>query len=262
MSRWVRIRTAASVTIVLLLGMVLTAAVFWQERASSLYELEHRFRTAAVDRRDRIRDVLRRDLFALEALHSHYNASPSMDRHGFQRFVSPLLRNGSIQAFEWIPRVSREHREKYEEAARRAGLKGFEIKEKTAGGEFIRAGDRREYFPVYFVEPLRGNEAALGFDVASTQERLSALEKARDTGDPVATERITLVQETANEFGFLVFLPVYDGGAPIATLGDRRKHLKGFMLGVFRVGDLMRSAISKTRTSGTSHPSPRPCCAF
>ena len=250
MSVWVRIRTATSVAIVLLLGIVLTVAVFWQERDSSLKALEDSFRTAAADRKDRIRDVLQSDLFALQALHGYYNASPSIDRQGFQRFVSPLLRNGGVQAFEWVPRVPREHREKYEDAARPAGLKGFEIKEKITGGKLIRAGDRPEYFPVYFVEPMRGNEAALGFDLASNQERLSALEKARDTGKPAATERITLVQETGNEFGFLVFFPVYERGAPIATMRDRRKHLNGFMLGVFRLGDLVTSAISKTQPLG------------
>jgi len=31
---------------------------------------------------------------------------------------------------------------------------------------------------------------------------------------------------------------------------DRRKHLNGFMLGVFRLGDLVTSAISKTQPLG------------
>lgn len=212
MSRWVPTRTATSVAIVFLLGIVLTVGAFRQERGSSLKALEDSFQTAAADRKDRIRDALQSDLFALQALQTYYNASPSIDRHGFQWFVSPLLQNGSIQAFDWIPRVPRERRAKYENAARREGLRGFEIKEKTAGGELIRAGDRPEYFPVYFVEPLRGNEAALGFDLASNRARLSALEKARDTGTPAATERITLVQDTGDDFGFLVFLPVYERG--------------------------------------------------
>ena len=58
------------------------------------------------------------------------------------------------------------------------------------------AGIREEYFPVYYVEPRRGNEAAIGYDLASNPTRKQALDQARDSGEMTATGRITLVQET------------------------------------------------------------------
>ena len=71
----------------------------------------------------------------------------------------------------------------------------------------VRAAERDEYFPVYFVEPSKGNEIALGFDLASNAIRKDALEKSRDTGEMVATGRITLVQETPVDLASWFLLP-------------------------------------------------------
>lgn len=75
----------------------------------------------------------------------------------------------------------------------------------------VIAEERQEYFPVYYVEPLIGNEAAFGFDLGSNSTRLEALEKSRDTAAPQVTASITLVQENAKQKGFLAFLPIYKG---------------------------------------------------
>jgi len=84
----------------------------------------------------------------------------------------------------------------------------------------------------------------VGFDLASDPTRLAALNKARDTGLPAATARITLVQERSKQYGFLVFLPVYLQGAPTDTVDQRRKNLIGFALGVFRIGDMVAKSLT------------------
>ncbi|MCH8888694.1 MAG: PAS domain S-box protein, partial [SAR324 cluster bacterium] len=125
------------------------------------------------------------------------------------------------------------------------GHPGFRFSERERQGRMIRAGSRAEYFPVYYVEPLQGNEAAFGFDLGSNPTRLKALRKARDTGGLVATERITLVQEDQDQFGFLVFLPVYGSGEVPATVAMRRKTLTGFVLGVYRIAGIVRSSLPR-----------------
>ncbi|MCH8238237.1 MAG: CHASE domain-containing protein, partial [Proteobacteria bacterium] len=127
----------------------------------------------------------------------------------------------------------------------RDGYRDFTFTERHAQGQMITAGDRDEHFPVYYVEPFAGNEAAFGFDLASEPKRLRALEKARDSGRMVATKRITLVQETKDQYGFLVFQPVYRVDAPTVTVEDRRENLKGFTLGVFRIGDIVESSLAQ-----------------
>ena len=96
--------------------------------------------------------------------------------------------------------------------AEKDGLTGFNITEKSKQGIMVPAGLREEYFPVYYVTPLKGNEKALGFDLGSNAVRLAALEKARDSGELVVSGRIKLVQETGNQYGVLAFLPRYRNG--------------------------------------------------
>ena len=108
----------------------------------------------------------------------------------------------------------------------------------------VKSPRRSEYYPVYFVEPYKGNEIALGFDLASDATRKESLERARDTGQLVATRRIKLVQETSGQFGFLVFASIYGKGSRTDTIPERRKNLKGFALGVFRIADILDKSLT------------------
>jgi len=172
-----------------------------------------------------------------------FNGDSIPDSKHFSHSVKNILiRHPNIQAVEWIPRVSNSERLKYE-LKQQEQYPGFEITEQKEQGFMERAGERDVYFPVYYVEPLAGNEVAFGFDLASNPTRFKALEKSRDTATPQATASIILVQDNAQKKGFLAFLPVYQG-VP-ATLKKRRKNLKGFILGVYRIGDIYnRSALS------------------
>lgn len=112
----------------------------------------------------------------VESLKSLYAASRDVERQEFQAFVQPLLsRNPFIQALEWIPRVDASERTSYEKAAQLDGFPDFQITEMKAQGEMIRATLRDKHFPVYFVEPFRGNKSALGFDLLSNPKRKEAL---------------------------------------------------------------------------------------
>ncbi|MGB7314471.1 MAG: CHASE domain-containing protein, partial [Nodosilinea sp.] len=106
----------------------------------------------------------------------------------------------------------------------------------------VLASARSRYVPVMFLEPWQTNEAALGYDLASDETRRIALEHARDTGELAATGRIQLVQDRAeNQYSFLVFLPVYR--QPAHSLSRRRQLLLGYILGVFRVADVVEESL-------------------
>ena len=173
---------------------------------------------------------------------SLFKSMKNINRKQFHDFViEDIEKYGSIQAMEWIPRVKFAEREKYEQMAVKDGFTGFSIREREKQGSMVAAENRPEYFPVYFVEPLAGNKAAVGFDLASSATRLATLESSRDTGKMLATARITLVQEKEKQRGFLVFAPVYDTNP--STVTQRRDSLQGFGLGVFRIGDIFEKSI-------------------
>ena len=183
---------------------------------------------------------------AVHSLQSLYSATESVSRQEFSVFAgNEFSTHTAIQALEWVPLVKAEERAGYEAAVQAEGFSGFTILERQDDEVLTPAIERPEYFPVTYVEPYLGNEAALGFVLASNPSRYAALREARDSGNPVATQRIVLVQEVADQFGFLLFTPVYQRGVLTSTMQQRSEALSGFALGVFRIGDLVSSAWEK-----------------
>jgi signal transduction histidine kinase/ActR/RegA family two-component response regulator len=111
-------------------------------------------------------------------------------------------------------------------------LPGFEIREIDPSGRPRRAGQRAQYFPVTYIEPLNGNEQATGFDLASNPDRNAAVERATDTGAVAATAPVRLVQEKGEEVGILLIFAVPGGanGAGVLLVVHRMTTSLGRML--------------------------------
>jgi two-component system, cell cycle sensor histidine kinase and response regulator CckA len=85
-------------------------------------------------------------------------------------------------------------------------------------------------FIVRWVVPLKGNEQTLNLNLAFEENRRNALTKARDTGSPVVTMPVNLVQGGK---GFLCFFPVF-----------ARDHFQGIVAAVIRVDEWVKYALS------------------
>ncbi len=224
-------------------GIVLTAMVFTTLRSLESRNAEASFNGVAQERLDAVETNVRLTVNNLVSLGALYDASPDIDREQFGQFAGPLLaRNSAIQALEWIPRVPGQLRQKYEDDARRDGFPQFQFTERVSPVKMAAARERAEYFPVFYVAPFRGNEKALGFDLYSDRFRREALQRSVHSGQMLATNRIKLVQETSDQYGFLVFRPVYRGGIEPLDTAERRNALVGFALAVFRIADIVEKA--------------------
>jgi PAS domain S-box-containing protein len=176
----------------------------------------------------------------LNSLSSYVQASVDLDQEGFSAFAAPLLANcRGVQAVEWIPYVTREQRSEFETSARSEQFPEFVIKEMSPDRELVASTEKEEYFPVWLVHPVVGNSRAVGFDLGSEPSRRQALKRAVETSQSVATAPITLVQEEGNQKAYLLFQPVWAGS------GEQRisRGLRGFVLGVFRAGDMITGAL-------------------
>lgn len=226
--------------LVVITGVILSSLSGW-----FLYEVEEKaiiseFRKDVNERAASLYREVAINFETLNSLAILFNRDTVPDFKQFSLEAKKILsRHGDIQALEWIPRVIHTERAAYE-SKQRQEFPEFEITERKEQGHMVTAAEREGYFPVYYVEPLIGNEAAFGFDLSSNPIRLMALEKSRDTATPQATASITLVQEREKQKGFLAFLPIYKG-IP-STLNKRRENLKGFVLGVYRIGDIFTSS--------------------
>ncbi|GAB4372117.1 MAG: hypothetical protein Kow00128_20610 [Deltaproteobacteria bacterium] len=240
-----RMRTRLAVLLPLAAAVSITALLFFQVRAGEQRRARLTFERQADHLVQSLRATLHAYLDDLSAIEGLFLASRQVDREEFSAFVrGMLLRHPGIQALEWIPRVPGDRRDRYRNRAREEGLPDFRISERGPDGRLVPAAPRGEYFPIYYLEPYGGNEAALGFDLASDPVRREALERARDTGAPVASARIPLVQEAGRQNGVLLFFPLYDGGVTPDTVPSRRTRLRGFVLGVIQVGDMVNGALS------------------
>ncbi len=242
-SRW-------TVWIIAIIGASVSLIAFYTARNWELNNIHEVFNEISDDRALVFENAIESNLESILSLNAFYEASQFVSREEFKIFAgTEIEHHTSIQALEWIPRVPEDKREVYETKARHEGLPEFRITEMKAQGNMVPAGRRPEYFPVYYVEPLRGNEAAIGFDLASNPTRLETLKKARDSGEMSATARILPVQETSKQYGFLVFQPVYSGNP--ATVNERRENLLGYVLGAFRIGDIFENAMRSKIEIGT-----------
>ncbi len=189
---------------------------------------------------------IKANINALEALRGLYHASDRVNAEEFSQFADGLRqRHPAIHTLEWIPRVSASRRFSHEARGRqREDLENYEITERNDDGELIRAEDRKTYFPVYLIEPSAGNEAALGFDVASNPNRRQALIEAMASDKLTVTDPISVGQENPSK-AFLAFVPVYAEDA--RTFPERWKNLEGFVLGIFRINELLEKSLLADR---------------
>src|SRR5208337_4485756 len=240
------------IALIVVLGVALSIMVSAMSYYSEKKLIQAEFNEAAENRYSALKRELDSNMAVLVSLQAlYYTSGKGLERSDFRNFTNHILKqHTSIQALEWIPRVPDSRREVYERAARKEGFPDFQLTERIAQGNMKRAEKRNEYFPVYFVEPYKGNEIALGFDDASTPDRLETLEVSRKTGEIRATGRITLVQEINSQFGFIVFAPVYNKGALINSDRARWDNLEGFTLGVFRIGDIVEKATGYLKPEG------------
>ena len=132
----------------------------------------------------------------------------------------------------------------------RTGWSGSRSWPETTEGNLAPAGPREEYFPLYYIEPYIGNETVLGLDLATHAACAAELRKAGDTNRAVVT-RLDLPSSDARPgSAFAVLLPVYEEGGLLYSVDERRKNLRGLVVGVFRFDDLVRNALELLDSGG------------
>jgi len=170
-----------------------------------------------------------------------FQIDESLSRHEFDTIADSLLETGALSATAFVQSVPGPERARFERA------NGYPIIERSLLGDFREAGERDAYFPLVFAatEPELDVGVPEGLDVGSDPRRSEHLLRARDSGEPAAT---SVIQLAIGGAGITVFRPVYEDGAPTATVAQRRTALVGFATGGFSVDDLTAAAQSTLST--------------
>jgi diguanylate cyclase (GGDEF)-like protein/PAS domain S-box-containing protein len=139
-------------------------------------------------------------------------------RAEFGRYMQNILAHfQSIHAIEWIPRIEDSQRRGFE-TEQRQQLPNFKIWEQDCAHQWIPARQRPTYYPVTYLEPLTGNEPALGLDIAFSPERHAALALALSQNKLVSTAPVTLVQDKTAQAATLLIYPLAGPDSPLGVV--------------------------------------------
>ncbi|HEX2123612.1 MAG TPA: CHASE domain-containing protein, partial [Thermoanaerobaculia bacterium] len=220
--------------IVLALFLILTILAAGYVWTTSRAADRARFDNAVQATHDAIQSRLDAYIDVLTATRGLAVSDPAIEREDLRAYIRGLnvqRRYPGIQGIGFTLRVPPEEVARVEEELRAEGEESFRIWPFTA---------RAEYHTIVLLEPPdRRNATALGYDMSTHPVRRDAMERARDTGRPAATGRVTLVQEidVRKQPGFLIYTPVYATGTTPDALALRRSALIGFIYAPFRAFD-------------------------
>ena len=240
----ISMRRYLAIIFTIAIGVVVSSFLFivvknWEQKDQRI-----KFESVVKGYANAVRNNLNANVEALLFVGDFFDNSIHVSRQEFSRYAKSVLpRYPGVQAFSWNPLVPDNERADYELLAREEGLENFEFTELSAESKLVTADHRKEYIIVYYIEPLETNKPALGFDIASNPVRLKAITKGFNTAKLSATDRITLVQESGDQTGILLLLPVYRQGTFLKTMAERFENRKGFVVEVLRIGDVIEAAL-------------------
>lgn len=161
--RWRHFETVLVGVLALLLTAAVSFLVLQEESRTRRNDFERLSDVYWVN----IRDMLNQFQVALSDLAQFCAVTPWVDRETFHAFAAPMAnRTQAIQALGWVRPAPEAERERIEAELSREIGDEIVIWEYDTAGRRVPAAGRRIYYPVVAVEPLAGNQAAIGFDQA------------------------------------------------------------------------------------------------
>ena len=231
--------TPASVAVA---GLTLTLFGFLAAQHANQQQLEAGFEERAARRLVQLQDAINVHVTLLRSIAGLYAASDFVSRKEFETFVSnqPLAKFGDALLY-WVPRVSPARRDMIEAAARADGIADFHIwsDESDAPAD----GTDREYFPVLYAEPRSGGQNVLGYDLNTDSASRLILERARDSGEPAVSGRVTMTADPNEEPAIVIAFPIYASKAVPRNVESRRVDLAGFAVGAFQLRKLINASL-------------------
>src|SRR4051812_6446465 len=239
--------------LVMLAGFAATLVAYELVGRIRVAEVRGRFTADAADTTASVEERLRvhgEVLLSLQGLYA--SVGDAVTRDQFRRYVDQLDLTRRYPGFQALQAIRYLRPEELSDFVARIRA-DTSVDPKGYPDFAVRpAGERPAYYVIHYVEPMRGNESAFGFDGGSNPTQTRSLERSRDTGRIVATPPIRLVQDATGQAGFVLRAPIYRNGMPIEDEAQRRAALTGFVAAVYRMNDLMHGIVD-ARTLQQTH---------
>jgi diguanylate cyclase (GGDEF)-like protein len=248
-----------------LIGFALFVLIFIKVNAWEQVQTLQEFRLVSQRVVDRVDREFEAQQAALEQTERAFSGAQAISSGEFRHLVARMrTRYPMIRAVEWAPQLPLPQRAAFEREH------GFSVQQlgPTAAGPLVTAAQRTSYFPVTYVDPVEGNEAALGFDIASKPRRIELLTGAQATGLSVISEPTHLVQDIGRPdsgSAVLVLTPVQEGamGPGFLAFALRMQDFFGALLPFAQDSLLLRfSDVGAQETLYDSFGQPGPAALF
>jgi serine phosphatase RsbU (regulator of sigma subunit)/CHASE1-domain containing sensor protein/anti-sigma regulatory factor (Ser/Thr protein kinase) len=229
---------------VLLIALLLTVIAWYYVRQVVEVQNRARFEESTQATQEALERRTKAYLDAMFGARGLYYASDSVTRRDWSDYVKgikPAGRFEGLQALGYAQRVDPEQRESFMRKTRDEGLP--EMRPGLNPG-----GERSVYFPLTRTGPLgEANQSMLDYDFYAESVHKKTMDLARDSGEPRATRMVYVLDEAlpnstadlALRRGLVVYLPIYQEGEPLGSVGERRRALRGFIVGSFISDELL-----------------------
>lgn len=221
--------------LIVLAGLAIAVIAAWLARDHSMRQASEGFQREVSARSAAFDASIARHVQMVRSLAAFVATRDQLQATDFRAFVDSM-RGGipGMQAMQWMPVVSAAQRQPFEQAAQ-SDYANYRLTEQVSLWELVQAHEREQYVAVRLVEPLAGNEPVVGFDALSDPLLADALARAAASGDVVATERLVLVQDDDGvRYGVML----------VSAVPGRDGSVRGYVAGVFRIGDLLQAALA------------------
>jgi serine phosphatase RsbU (regulator of sigma subunit)/CHASE1-domain containing sensor protein/anti-sigma regulatory factor (Ser/Thr protein kinase) len=236
LGRYLRRLTAAYG--VLLIALLLTVIAWYYVRQVVEVQNHARFEESTLATQEALERRTKAYLDAMFGARGLFNASESVTREEWDNYVAgidPAGRFEGLQALGYAQRVDPEQREYFMRRSQDEGLPAMRP-------DLNLGGERSVYFPLTRTGPLgKANQSMLNYDIYTEDVHKQTMDLARDSGEPRATKMVYVLGEAprnstadlALQKGFVVYLPIYQEGEPQGSVTERRRALRGFIVGSF-----------------------------
>ncbi len=231
--------------LIVLLGSLLSLLVWHHARVSERGRIHAEFLRRAQAQASLAHQRLLLYEEMVYSLRGAFVGQNEVSRLEFSHVTRELLeRHTGVQALEWVQIVKDEERDALEKMASSELGRPFNFKHRNEAGELTVAPRAEEYFVLTYIEPLIGNEPALGYDLTSapTAHEMAAARRERKLQ---VSRAIRLVQSTGptSEAGVIFILPVFKGSV-------ENSPVVGFVESVFRVQTMLSQAHHLSSSEG------------
>jgi PAS domain S-box-containing protein len=260
-----RLRRIFPVAFTVIAGICLTALAFSIVQGLEDERIELDFESIAVNQVRSLNERINTYEDSLHTLRSLFVASEHVSRTEFDLVCDELrVRQPGAHQFRWLPFVRHADRLAVERDARTEINSNWAITENTADivGQPKPAETRPHYLPTLYISPPGGNSGELGVDQFQGPHQ-RALQRAIETTKIAATRRVPFEPRSGAEFGWIVFLAVYEKGASPSAVDDCWAKLQGVLQGEFYLNEPLLSGadlnqaldlVLTDETPGTTEP--------